>query len=83
MVSRGSTAWIVAIVCILGFVTGAIVYTATDPVMQTVFGSALWSSSTTDGQNALAWQKAMWLFVPVAILLVLLVEIQVGTRNKQ
>lgn len=78
---RGSAAWIVAIVGILAFITGAFVFTAVDPVMTAIFNSPLWESSTTHGSNALKWQKRAWLFAPTGVMLAILMTIWIETRQ--
>jgi len=81
MSGKGSAAWIVAIVASLIFITGTLLFTVLDPTMQAIFGSELWSSSTEQGSNALSWQKSIWLFTPGAVLLTILVEIWLATRQ--
>jgi len=81
MVSRGSAAWVVAIVAPLAVFVGAMILTVVDPLMQTLFSSALWSSQTSYGTSALAWQKAVWTFWPVVILVGLLFLVWIETRQ--
>lgn len=81
MASKRSAAWVLVIVVSLGFIVGALILTATDPVAQAMFGSSIWNADTADGQNALNWMVAAWAFFPTAILIALLVEIWVGTRQ--
>lgn len=79
--ARGSAAWVLAIVSVVTFFVGALLLTVLDPVMQAVFSSAMWSSSTSYGTDALSWQKDMWLFWPSMILLGILFTIWVKTRQ--
>ena len=79
--ARQSAAYIVAILAVMMFIVGALVLTTLDPVMQAVFGSPGWSSSTEQGTDLLTWQKAAWSFVATAILLSILMEIWIGTRQ--
>jgi len=78
---RGSAAWIIAIVSALTFVVGAVLLTAVDPVMQAFFSSTIWSASTEDGTNALNWMKAAWAFIGPAILITILLEVWIKTRQ--
>jgi len=78
---RRSAAWVIGIVIILAVIMGALILTATDPIMQRLFDSTLWSSTSTEGSNALSWQKAAWAFFPTAILLALLIQVWVDTRQ--
>lgn len=81
MPTKGSAAWAVVIVSIVAFIVGSLLLTATDPVMQALFDSSLWSASTSDGSNALAWQKRAWMALPAMILVALLVQIWIDTRQ--
>lgn len=81
MATRRSAAWVITIVVVLGFIVGALILTATDPVVQALFGSDLWSASTADGKNALTRMERAWAFFATAILIALLVQIWVDTRQ--
>lgn len=79
--ARNSAAWVVGIVAILAFLMGTLILSATDPIMQDLFDSSLWTSSTADGQNALNWQKAAWGFLSTAILIAILFMVLIETRQ--
>lgn len=81
MATRGSAAWVVTIVVIIGFIVGALVFSVVDPVAQALFDSAIWSSDTADGQNLLSWLERSWAFAPAAVLLGLLTTVWVETRQ--
>jgi len=76
-----SAAWVLAIVAVVTFIIGALLLTAIDPVMQALFDSSLWVSSTADGTNALTWQQDLWAFFPVAILITILLLVWIRTRQ--
>jgi uncharacterized integral membrane protein len=81
--ARNSGAWMVAIVAIIAYIMGVLLLTAVDPVLQALFDSTLWSASTADGQAALNWQQRSWAIFPVAILVAILFEIFIVTRQPQ
>lgn len=76
-----SAAWVLAIVAVLVFIIGALLLTVIDPVMQTLFDSSLWSSSTPYGTDALNWMQDLWAFFPVAILITILLLVWIRTRQ--
>jgi len=79
--AKGSAAWVLTIVTVLSVIVGALLLTVVDPLMQTLFDSTLWQSSTQAGTNALGWQKSAWTFLPISILLALLIGIWIETRQ--
>lgn len=79
--ARGSGAYIVGILAVMMFIVGALVLTTLDPVMQSVFASPGWGSSTESGTDLLSWQKSAWSFAATAILIAILMEIWIGTRQ--
>lgn len=79
--ARGSAAWILAIAVPLAFFMGALLFTVTDPLMQNVFASSLWTAQTSWGADLLVWQRDIWKFLPVAVLLSLLTTVWVKTRR--
>lgn len=81
MATRRSAAWVITIVVVLSFIVGSMILTATDPVVQALFGSNLWGASTADGKNALSWMEKAWAFVGTAVLIALLVQVWVDTRQ--
>jgi len=64
-----SAPYTLAIVLVMAFVTGALILTAVDPVVQGLFGSQIWSANTAEGQNLLGWLESLWQFWPAALLL--------------
>jgi uncharacterized protein YqhQ len=76
-----SAAFTVAIVGVLGFVMGAFVLTTLDPVMQSFFSSGAWSSSTGTGTDLLRWLTYLWSFVSTAILIAIISQIWISTRQ--
>ncbi|TQQ78601.1 hypothetical protein EGH24_13850 [Halonotius terrestris] len=78
-----SAAYVITIVAALMFIVGVLVLTVTDPVLQTLFDSALWSSSTQQGSDLLRWQKAVWGFIGTAILIAITLEVWIVTRQPQ
>jgi hypothetical protein len=78
-----SAAFTVAIVGVLGFIMGAFVLTVTDPIMQTFFGSGAWSSSTGTGTDLLRWLTYLWSFVSASILIAIVAQIWISTRQPQ
>jgi len=83
MVSRGSAAFVLGIVIITGIIMGAFMLNVLDPFAQGLMNNPMWSANTVEGQNLLSWFTAAWAFVPVAILVALLLQIQIDTRNPQ
>ncbi len=79
--ARNSGAYIVAIIAALMFIVGALVLTVIDPVMQALFDSATWSSSTSTGTDLLSWQQTAWRFAAAAMLIAIIMEIWIGTRQ--
>lgn len=79
--STGSAAWVVAIVAILAFITGVLLLTAIDPVIQALFDSPQWTADTADGQNALDWAVRAWAALPASILVAILIQIWIDTRQ--
>lgn len=82
MVGR-SAAYVIAIVAVVSFFMGAFILTATDPFMQGLFGTMLWSSETSWGSDALGWYKSLWGFVGMAILITILMTVWINTRQPQ
>ena len=82
MVGR-SAAYVISIVAVVSFFMGAFILTATDPFMQQLFGSMLWSSDTSWGSDALGWYEALWGFVGMAILITILMTVWINTRQPQ
>lgn len=78
---RGSAAYVIAVVAIMSFIIGGLVYASLDPMMQAIFDSELWTSSTTHGKNALEWQKRIWLFAPTFVLVSIVTTIWIETRQ--
>lgn len=81
MAIRGSTPWVLGIVSVLTLIVGAILLTVTDPVAQGVFGSSLWSSSTSAGQMTLGGTKAIWTYWPLMILIGILSLVWITSRR--
>jgi len=79
--TKGSAAWVVAIVGVVTFIIGALLLTAVDPVMQSLFASNMWSSNTVEGTDLLRWMQSAWAFLPVAILMLILIEVWIETRQ--
>lgn len=78
---KNSAAFIVAILAVMMFIVGALVLTTIDPVMQSVFASPAWGSSTENGTDLLSWQKSAWSFAASAMMIAILMEIWIGTRR--
>lgn len=76
-----SAAWVLAIVIPLAGFIGAILFTVLDPFMQYVFGSSLWTSTTSIGTNTLTWAQDVWTYLAVFVLLSFLVTVWVRTRQ--
>lgn len=76
-----SAAWVLAIVAVLTFIIGALMLTVVDPVMQALFDSTLWSSSTQYGTQTLGWVQDLWLYFPVFILITILLLVWIRTRQ--
>lgn len=79
--SRGSAAWITAIVSVLMFLIAAILLTFVDPVLQTLFDSSLFTSSTAPGATTLRRIQNLWGFFPVAILIAITLTVWIKTRR--
>lgn len=79
--AKSSAAYIVVIVSIIAFIIGTLLLTATDPVMQALFGSQMWGAETQDGKNLLKWMSRLWAFFSSAILIAIVMEIWIGTRQ--
>lgn len=79
--ARGSAAWALAIVAVATALVGSLLLTVADPVMQALFASATYSSTTTFGSDLLSWQQDAWTFWPVIILLGIMVMVWVETRR--
>jgi hypothetical protein len=76
-----SAAYIVSIVAVTAFISGALTLTVVDPVVQTIMDSPQWSSSTAQGTDLLRWMADLWAFMSTAILIGLLSDIWVRTRQ--
>lgn len=76
-----SAAWLLAIVAILTFLIGALLLSSIDPVMQALFASDMWSSSTSYGTRSLGWTEDLWAFFPLAIMITILLVVWVRTRQ--
>lgn len=76
-----SAAYVIAIVSALAFIIGALVLTAVDPVMQALFASPSWSSSTRNGTDLLMWLSNAWAFVPASLLIAITIQIWIDTRQ--
>jgi len=81
--TQGSAAWVLVIVSVLAFIVGAILFTTTDPVIQSLFDSPQWTANTADGQNLLNWLERTWAFLPAAILIMILRMVWIETRQPQ
>jgi len=78
---KGSAAWIVAIVSVMVGYRRSPTDHCDGPCDASTFDSALWSSSSKDGTNALKWQVRIWSFVPTAIMVGILFIIWIETRQ--
>jgi len=76
-----SAPYTLAILLVTALVTGALLLTVTDPVMQALFGSGAYTAETANGKSLLSWMGALWSFVPAAILLMFLIKSWVDTRQ--
>lgn len=81
MPTRRSAAWVLVIVIVLSFIMGTIILTAVDPVVQALFDSNLWQASTVEGKDALSWMSIAWMVFPTMILVALITQIWVDTRQ--
>lgn len=82
-VRQSSAAWVVGVVVIIGFIIGAVILSTIDPFAQGLMNSQIWSADSVEGQNLLRWMAAAWAFIGGALILALLIQIQVDTRNPQ
>jgi len=81
MVRVGSAAWVVVVVGAVSIVIGSFLMTVIDPVAQALFGSTMFDSTTTYGNNAYRWVEDAWAFMSTAILLFVAVLVFVRTRR--
>jgi len=81
MPTRRSAAFVLGIIVIVGFIVGALILSVIDPFAQGLLDSQLWTAETTEGQNALGWYKNLYLFIPVALLTALLIQVWIDTRQ--
>jgi len=79
--ARNSAAYILVVLVGVAFIVGALVLTTIDPVMQALFGSPAWSSSTETGTDLLSWITAVWSFIGAALLIGMLMEVWIRTRQ--
>lgn len=79
--ARDSAAYVVTIVCVVAFIVGTLLLTVLDPIAQNLFASPMWSADTADGQNLLVWMERAFAFFSTAILLAILMQIWIDTRQ--
>lgn len=79
--TRGSAAWLTAIVATVMFVIGALLLSVVDPVMQTLFDSSLFTAETVIGTTFLGYLTDFWSFLAIAILIAILLTVWIGTRR--
>lgn len=80
--AKTSAAWTIAILAVVAGLIGSLLLTVTDPVAQALFDSAMWSSDTTFGSDALSWQKDAWNYWPAFILFGIMLMVWVETRQE-
>lgn len=76
-----SAAYIVVVVAVSSFIAGAFTITVVDPIMQAVFASPSYASSTEQGTDMLRWMVDLFAFVPAALLIGITSDIWVRTRQ--
>lgn len=79
--ARGSGAYVIGIVAIIAFLMGSLILSMVDPFMQGLMDSQLWSADTVEGQNALGWFAAAAGFAGAAILIAILIQVYIDTRQ--
>lgn len=80
-VADTSAAWVLAIVVTVAGGIFSLLATVLDPFMQYIFGSTLWTSSTTIGTDALGWGQDFWTYLAVIVLLSFLTTVWIRTRQ--
>lgn len=80
--ARGSVAWIMVVVGVTAFFVGALLLTVTDPVIQGLFASPMWSSTTTFGTDALQWAEWLWQYLSLFVLLGFLSLVWINSRRE-
>lgn len=79
---RYSLPYVITGTILLGLIGGALMFTITDPLMQALFGSPGWSSSTTYNTALLGWFVDLWeIVLPMAVLVAILFEVWVYSRR--
>lgn len=81
MAVRGSAAWVIAIVTVVALIVGSLLLTVADPVVQALFSSSMWQSTTSYGTDTLAWGKSLWTYLSLILLLGFLSMVWVHTRR--
>lgn len=78
---KGSAAYIIAILTVVMFIAGAILLTVVDPVVQALFSSSMWESTTSYGQNTLTWGRNLWKYIGLILLLGYLSMVWIHSRR--
>lgn len=78
-----SATYVVAIVALVAGLTGSLLLTVLDPVMQALFDSSLFTSSTKYGQDYLRWSQDAWTYWAALILVGILFMVWITTRRPE
>lgn len=78
-----SATYIVAIVALAAGLAGSLLLTVLDPAAQALFDSALYTSNTQYGQDALQWHEDAWNYWPALILVGILFMVWITTRRPE